>query len=320
MARLDGVVGREVFGPVLDRIPRVEAKGPGGRPACEPMLPFKVLVIRSLYNPGDARIELQVTGRPSFKRFPGFSAADKAPDGKSVRAFRGKLARPGLVGGLPKAIHAGLGRKGPFARKGRMVDATSVEVARQRNSRGEDAAIREGRRPEGWEETPEMLRRKDLEARWARKNEVGHYGCRNHVKVDSRSKPIEGFVATGAAVHGSRALEALLEAGDPKTRADSACAGKACGAAFAAKQVEGEATGRACRNKQPTARRRKRTLAKPKIRVRAGHVFATMKMSTRGAWSRCVGRARNEAAAAMTNLAHNMVRIGQTERSGLRGW
>ena len=112
LARLDGVVGREVFGPVLDGIPRGEAKGPGGRPACEPMLPFKVLVIRSLYNPGDARIELQVTGRPSFKRFPGFSAADKAPDGKSVRAFRGKLARPGLVGGSSRPSTRGWGARG----------------------------------------------------------------------------------------------------------------------------------------------------------------------------------------------------------------
>ena len=49
-------------------------------------------------------------------------------------------------------------------------------------------------------------------------------------------------------------------------------------------------------------------------------MFATMKMSMRGLWSRCVGRARNEAAVAMTNLVHNMVRFGQTERSGLRGW
>ena len=201
-----------------------------------------------------------------------------------------------------------------------MVDATFVEVPRQRNSREENAAIREGRTPEGWEETPEMLRQKDLEARWTKKNEVSHYGYKNHVKVDSKSKLIEAFVVTDAAVHDSQALEALLEVGDPKTYTDSAYAGKVCEAVFAAKQVEGKVIERAYRNKQLTARQKKRNRAKSKIRVRVEHVFATMKMSMRRAWNRCVGRARNEAAIAMTNLVYNMVRFEQIERLGLRSW
>jgi len=320
LARLDEVVDWDVFAAVLDGIPRVEAKGPGGRPGYEPMLLFKVLVIQSLYNLSDAQIEFQITDRLSFKRFLGFSAADKAPDEKTVWAFREKLTRSGLVGGLFKAFHAELGRKGLFARKGQMVDATFVEVPRQRNSREENAAIKEGRTPEGWEETPEMLRQKDLEARWTKKNEVSHYGYKNHVKVDSKSKLIEGFVVTDAAVHDSQALEALLEVGDPKTYTDSAYAGKACEAAFAAKQVEGKVIERAYRNKQLTARQRKRNRAKSKIRVRVEHVFATMKMSMRRAWNRCVGRARDEAAIAMTNLVYNMVRFEQIGRLDLCRW
>jgi hypothetical protein len=54
--------------------------------------------------------------------------------------------------------------------------------------------------------------------------------------------------------------------------------------------------------------------------VRVEHVFATMVMSMRAAWNRCIGRARNAAAIALTNLVYNMVRFEQIERLGLKRW
>jgi hypothetical protein len=38
LAALDAVLDWALFTPVLERIPRVEPKGPGGRPAYEPLL------------------------------------------------------------------------------------------------------------------------------------------------------------------------------------------------------------------------------------------------------------------------------------------
>lgn len=320
LARLDEVVDWDVFAPVLDGIPCEEAKGPGGRPAYEPMLLFKVLVIQCLYNLSDAQIEFQITDRLSFKRFLGFTDADKAPDEKTVWAFRDKLARSGLVEKLFKAFHAELDERGLFARKGQMVDATFVEVPRQRNSREENAAIKAGTTPEGWGDKPEMLRQKDLDARWTKKNEVSHYGYKNHVKVDSKSKLIDDFVVTDAAVHDSQALDELIKEGDPKTYTDSAYDGEACKEVFAAKQVEGKVIERAYRNKPLNARQKKRNRSKSKVRARVEHVFATMKMCMRKAWNRCIGKTRNEAMIAMTNLVYNMVRFEQIERLDLCGW
>ena len=48
LAGLECVMDWTIFSPVLDRIPRVEAWGPGGRPAYQPLLMFKILVIPSL--------------------------------------------------------------------------------------------------------------------------------------------------------------------------------------------------------------------------------------------------------------------------------
>ena len=53
---------------------------------------------------------------------------------------------------------------------GSIIDASFVEVLRQRNSREDNATIEEGKIPEGWSEDPAKLRQKDTEARWTKKN------------------------------------------------------------------------------------------------------------------------------------------------------
>ena len=57
-----------------------------------------------------------------------------------------------------------------FARKGQMVDATFVEVPRQRNSREDNAKIKAGAIPESWRRQSEKVRQKDVDARWTIKN------------------------------------------------------------------------------------------------------------------------------------------------------
>ena len=166
-------------------------------------------------------MEFQITGRLSFKRFLGLTGADKSPDEKTFWAFRETLTRNELIEPLFVIFHATLETKGMFARKGQMVDATFVEVARQRNhsalsswpkgSREDNATIKAGEVPQGWQEEPQKARQKDVDARWTKKHGERYYGYKNHVKVDSRShsalsswpkgKLIEDFTVTAASVH-----------------------------------------------------------------------------------------------------------------------
>ena len=48
LAGLDAVMDWTIFSPVLERLPRVEPKGPGGRPAYAPRVMFNILVLQSL--------------------------------------------------------------------------------------------------------------------------------------------------------------------------------------------------------------------------------------------------------------------------------
>jgi hypothetical protein len=54
---------------------------------------------------------------------------------------------------------------------GQIVDATIVSAPRQRDTREENAAIKAGRTPEGWEEKPAKNAQKDKDARWTKKND-----------------------------------------------------------------------------------------------------------------------------------------------------
>jgi transposase, IS5 family len=320
LARLDTVVDWAVFTPILARLPRSEQKGPGGRPSFEPGLMFKVLVIQNLYGLSDHQTEFQITDRMSFKRFLGLSDADKAPDEKTVWAFREALNRAGIFDCLFAAFGRSLESMGMIARKGQMIDASFVEVPRQHNTREENEIIKNDGIPKGWKASPAKARQKDVDARWTRKHDERYFGYKNHVKVDSASKLITSYAVTDASVHDSQVLETLVKPGDPTTYADSAYAGEPSRAIMKERGVEFKPIDRPWRNRPLNGTQKRINKARSRTRVRVEHVFATMVMSMRAAYNRCIGRVRNAAAIAFTNLVYNMVRLEQIKRGGLKCW
>ena len=92
-----------------------------------------------------------------------------------------------------------------------MVDASFVEAPRQRNSREENAQIKERKRPEGYGQASAKGRQKDCDARWAKKNGQRNYGYKNHVKVDAKSKLVMDFETTAANVHDSQMFKELVD-------------------------------------------------------------------------------------------------------------
>jgi len=320
LARLDNVVDWDVFAPILSSLPKPHPKGPGGRPSFEPGLMFKLLVIQNLYGLSDHQMEFQITDRMSFKRFLGLSDADKAPDEKTIWAFREALTRTGMFDSLFKAFGKFLEANGMIARKGQMIDASFVEVPRQHNTREENEIIKNGQTPAGWSSKPSKARQKDVDARWTRKNDERFFGYKNHVKVDSKSKLITSYAVTDASVHDSQVLETLVEPGDPTTYADSAYAGEPSRVMMEERGVEFKPIERPWRNRPLNGTQKRVNKARSRVRVRVEHVFATMVMSLRAGLNRCIGRVRNSATIVFTNLVYNMVRSEQIVRGDLKCW
>jgi IS5 family transposase len=94
---------------------------------------------------------------------------------------------------------------------GRIIDASQVNVPKNRNSRDQSKQIKEGKTPERWDDQPNMKRQKDEDARWTKKHGKSHYGYKNHVNVDKDHKLIRRYAVTDASVYHSQIFDDLLD-------------------------------------------------------------------------------------------------------------
>jgi IS5 family transposase len=151
----------------------------------------------------------------SFMRFLDLTIADDIPDSRTIWKFTEQITDLELTEPLFKRFEEELVKLNLIVNEGKIIDASFVEAPRQRNSKEENARIKkEGAAPKQWEESPEKLAQKDVDARWTKKNNQTYYGYKNHTKVDSESKLISNYLVTDASVHDSQALDQLLEEKD----------------------------------------------------------------------------------------------------------
>ena len=86
-------------------------------------------------------------------------------DATTIAFFRERLRKAEVIEELFEMFEAYLRSQGLQVRGGQIVDATLVPVPKQRNTREENAEIKAGRLPEGWDETPDRLCQRDFDAR-----------------------------------------------------------------------------------------------------------------------------------------------------------
>jgi transposase, IS5 family len=207
-----------------------------------------------------------------------------------------------------------LSSQGLFPKNGSVVDATFVEVPRQRNTRHENQQIKEGGIPEEWRENPDKMAQKDVDARWAKKNDEVHYGYKNHIKINVESKLIEKAVVTTASVHDSQPVEKLVEPGDTMVFVDSAYSGGPVGAKLEEIGVVRAVVTKATRGSELTELQKECNKAVSRVRARVEHAFGAMTGDAGRIFQRHIGFARNEAAVTMLNLVYNIRRYEQIVR------
>jgi len=303
----------DFFRPVLNEVFLKKEKGVGGRPSWDAVLMFKILLLQSWYGLSDDKIEYLINDRLSFQRFLGLSLDDKVPDSKTVWLFKNTLSKNGAYEDLFSLFTGQMEAQGVITRTGSIVDASFVDVPRQRNTREENKVIKAGGVPEEWKkpENVNMLKQKDVEAHWAKKNNETHYGYKDHVKVDSDSKMIVEFEVTTASVHDSKAIVDLCDKKDKVVYADSAYVGvdlerelkEKCG-----EDVDLRIHEKGYRNKPLTEEQKKSNREKSRVRVRVEHVFGHITNSMGGMIIRSIGLARARCAIAFKNLAYNLSR------------
>ena len=314
LSRLDAVIDWESFRPLLEAALDKPAQGPGGPRPNDPLKLFKALLVQRFYNLSDEQTEYQINDRLSFQQFIGWTLADKVADANTLWDFREALVWAGAFEKLFALFDEQLRACGLLAQPGKLVDASFVDVPRQRNTREENAVIKGGGTPAEWAAQPSKQRQKDVDARWTKKNAEMHYGYKNHIKADVKSKLIEKYAVTDASVHDSQLLEPLVEPTDGVVYADSAYRSAEAETMLAQQQVASQIHERAYRNHPLTDAQKQTNRQKSKIRARIEHVFGYMSQSMKGFYLRFIGKRRNAAAIGLINLIYNLARYEQIVR------
>jgi len=276
------------------------------------VLMFKILILQRLYNLSDDQAEYQIRDRASFQRFLGIYAEDGSPDAKTIWAFREQLGKLGIVESIFKRFDAYLIEKGLAAKGGQIVDATIVEVPRQRNTPDENKQVKEGVVPESWVENPKKLVQKDLDARWTMKRDETFYGYKNHINVDAEHKFIRKYVVSDASVHDSRRFASVLDFVEGRTVfADTAYRSKLADLVLQEFGIPNEICERAYGKAILTDEQKASNKVKSRTRARVEHVFGSMWSMHRGMLMRGVGEIRAKAKIGLLNVAYNLTRYVQ---------
>lgn len=309
LVKLNRAIDWEGFRPLLRKVREKERKSNAGAKPYDVVLMFKALIIQSLYNLSDDELEYQILDRLTFMRFLGLGVGDRVPDAKTIWLFREQLKETGLVAELFAMFDRHLQASGFVARKGQIVDASIVSVPKQRNTREENALIKEGGKPQDWNEP--KRRQKDTDARWLRKNGKSHYGYKNHVNVDVKHKLIRDYAVTDASVHDSQVFGELL-CEDNRSKdvyADSAYRSEESLEMLREQGYREHLQRKGCRHRKLTNWEKRGNHTRSKIRSRIEHVFGVQAMIAGDLLLRTIGIARAWVKIGLRNLAYNMYRF-----------
>ena len=304
---LKAYIDFELFRDALEKVFEKPRQSKAGRKALDVVFMFKILILQRLYNLSDEQVEYQINDRLSFCRFLDLPIGASAPDFTTVWKFREALVKADAIKGLFDLFTGTLNEKGLITKAGSIIDASFVEVPRQRNTRQENDLVREGQIPNEWNNNPKKLSQKDVDVRWTKKSSISYCGYKDHVKADAESKLITDYVVTGASVHDSQALFDLFDENCKGERifADS---GEPFAARLESLGVTNFIHGKAYSNKPMSESSKEFNSLKSKIRCLVEHIFGYIENSMGGPELRYIGMARNAAGVGLCILVYNMKR------------
>lgn len=323
LAKIDAIFDFSIFKIDLektrDEVERQDLSNPkgAGRKPLAPVRMLKIVFLKKLFNLSHAQTEFQITDRHSFQRFIGLDPNKDAPDYTSVWRFEERLSANGLLQSIFERFDKFLTSKGFEAQEGSILDATIVEIPRQRNSREENQQIKKGLIPDSFQKKQRILSQKDTDARWTKKNSQNFYGYKNHILIDSKYKLIRHYQVTSANVHDSQAAPDLFSKAiaNKPGYGDSAYLSNEIRAAMDLKGIEDQINEKGVKNKPLTEEQIKANRKKSKIRSRVEHVFGFMVNSMNGKTIRTIGMKRAKMQIGLSNWVYNICRYSQVSKA-----
>jgi IS5 family transposase len=320
LEKLHKVIDFEMFRVELEtHMLNHDKKSKAGSKPYDVVMLFKIVLLKRFYNLSDEQAEYQINDRLSFREFLGLSSGDRVPDARSIWLFQNRLVQKNLEEVFFEQFRSYLDSMGLYVNEGKIIDASFVEVPRQRNKRGENEQIKSGDGSILWQDNPHKKCQKDIDARWTSKGGQKYYGYKDHTKVDAKSKLIDTYVVTSAEVHDSQPIDALIRDSDSEQElyADSAYVGKGVDFALWKKDIIPQIIERAFRGTPLTEEQKESNRIISKTRCRIEHAFGFVTNSMNDFYIKSIGFKRAKGVIGLINLVYNMCRYEQIVRLNL---
>jgi IS5 family transposase len=159
----------------------------GGRPNCDVILMFKILILQQWYGLSDLEVERQMADRISFMAFLGFP--DTFPDSRTIWLFKERMGKTEKDKIVWAELQRQLDSMGLQVRRGTIQDATFIEADQGslKKPRGDAAKTRRSR-----------------DGTIAKKGNEYHFGYKLHQKTDIDYYLIRKIETTTAKLHDSQ--------------------------------------------------------------------------------------------------------------------
>ena len=191
-----------------------------GTSAYPPLLLLKCFLIQKWFHiDSDPELETQINDRISFKKFLGLSLDQQSPDHSTFSRFRSRLSKKAM-NEINHEVLMQFTSKGLTINEGIAVDARLVHSASHplSNEKLQEEKLKR-QTPEGKvDKNGKTLKfSRDLESDWTIKNDVAHFGLKEHVSVDIKQGFVLATEITPASHHDSPYLP-LCVAGSCHTK------------------------------------------------------------------------------------------------------
>ena len=159
------------------------------------------------------------------------------------------------------------------------------------------------------------LCQKDTDARWMTKSGERHYGYKDHINADAKTKLITKYSVSSAAPHDSNEVENIVDETDNALYADSAYRSQKIEEFLQEKNCKSFVHEKGYRGSPLTESQKESNNLKSKTRARVEHIFGFMTNSMNDALHMTsIGIQRIKSSIGILNLTYNLFRYEQLIR------
>ena len=320
---IDEVFDFESFRPQIEAAVAMQVKpkkSKRGRPSFDPVFMAKALWLMHRLGQPMTKFSDNLLKDAVLQSVLDITFPDEVPSYQTLWQYNEYFAKSDLFQTLFDQQIELLHEFGVVPRKSaRIVDSTFYDVPKQRNTRTENALIKAGKGQTLWNDNPHKQCHKDIDARWAKKHDVTHYGYKGHVNADSATKLIVGCNVTSASVHDSQVIVPLLSGYDIGSGrilfADAGYVGAKQSAQIFAAGMIPMICQKAFVGRPLTAEQEEDNHRFSKIRSRIEHIFGFLEGSMGHMKLRCIGLRRATHEIFFDMLVYNCARLRQLIRA-----